>query len=232
MTAMSPLADTEGFVVAYPAGLGFPANWNAGGCCGSTFEVDRDDKGFIRAVVEDIGARTCIDTARTYIMGFSNGGMMTVRLACEMSDTFAAAATVSGSAVIPLEGCVPSKPIALMHIHGTADALVPYDGGPGALPLLGRPTPVFPAASAEVARLRSGDGCAATVGPYRETSDTHCDVAGPCGANSEVVLCTVDGGAHAWPTPSGRTGTGTWNETSSFDATTEIWAFMKRHARR
>jgi polyhydroxybutyrate depolymerase len=230
LTGMSALADKEGFVVVYPNGLGNPTNWNAGACCSSGAEGDRDDKGFLGAVVDDIGAHLCIDLARVYVEGFSNGGMMTVRLACEMADRFAAAATVSGTATVPLAGCKPSRPIAFMHVHGTSDTLVPYDGGNGGLPLSGRPTPVFPAVSQEVATLRSDDACPASSTASFDQGSAHCDHWGPCGGDSEVVLCTIQGGSHAWPASSG-TG-GVFTESSPFDATTQIWQFLQRHALR
>ena len=38
----------------------------------------------------------CVDTHRTFAMGFSNGGYVTYRLACERASRFAAVAPVSG----------------------------------------------------------------------------------------------------------------------------------------
>ena len=228
LTGMSTLADTAGFVVTYPNGLGSPPDWNAGACCSAASEGNRDDEGFLGAVIDDIGAHVCIDLSRVYVAGFSNGGMMTVRLACEMADRFAAAATVSGSAAIPLDTCKPSRPIPFMHIHGTADALVPYDGGAGGLPISGEPTPVFPPVAQEVATFRSSDGCPAASDVYFDQGSAQCDHWGPCTADSEVIFCTIDGGTHAWPADP-ATGA-VFTETSTLDATTQIWRFLQRHA--
>lgn len=225
LTAMNPLADTEGFLVAYPQGLGSPTDWNAGACCSAASEGDRDDVGFLNAVIDDIAAKTCVDLSRVYVMGFSNGGMMAYRLACEDASRFAAAASVSGSAVVPLDTCAPSHPMPLMHVHGNADPLVPYDGGPGALPLSGRPTPVFPSVADEVAAFRQKDSCPATSTVYFDQGDAHCDHWGPCEDGSEVIQCTIDQGGHAWPG-----GTGLFSETSPLNATNEIWTFFKRHS--
>jgi polyhydroxybutyrate depolymerase len=225
LTNMNALADTEGFLVAYPQGVGSPADWNAGACCSASSEGDRDDIGFLNAVIDDVGARTCVDLARVYAIGFSNGGMMSYRLACEDAPRFAAFASVSGSAAVDLTACSPSHPMPLFHVHGNADPLVPYDGGNGGLPLSGRPTPVFPAAADEVAAFRSKDGCPSTSSVYFSQGNAHCDHWGPCTDGSEVIFCTIDQGAHAWPGA-----TGVFSEASPLDATAEIWTFLKRHA--
>ncbi|HEX4348679.1 MAG TPA: alpha/beta fold hydrolase, partial [Vicinamibacterales bacterium] len=226
LTSMNALADTEGFFVAYPQGLGSPADWNAGACCSAASEGDRDDVGFLNAVIDDIAAKSCVDLARVYSIGFSNGGMMTYRLVCQDSQRFAAAASVSGSAVVPLDDtCAPTHPMPLMHVHGNADPLVPYAGGSGGLPLSGRPTPVFPAAADEVAAFRTKNGCPSTSSTSFDQGNAHCDHWGPCRDASEVVFCTIDQGVHAWPG-----GTGLLSETSPFDATTQIWNFLKGHS--
>jgi polyhydroxybutyrate depolymerase len=225
LTGMDSVADQAGFFVAYPNGEGSPTDWNAGACCSAASEGDRDDEGFLGAVIDDIAAKSCVDLARVYSAGFSNGGMMTYRLGCELSARFAAIASVSGSAVIPLDTCTPVHPMPLMHIHGNADPLVPYDGGAGGLPLSGRATPIFPAAADEVAAFRTKDGCPSTSDVYFDSGNAHCDHWGPCQGDSEVVFCTISQGGHAWPG-----GTGSSSESSPLDATQAIWTFFQKHA--
>ncbi|HEX3770712.1 MAG TPA: PHB depolymerase family esterase [Polyangiaceae bacterium] len=227
LTNMNALADTEGFLVAYPQGVGTPADWNAGACCSAASEGDRDDIGFLDAVIADIESKTCVDLARVYAMGFSNGGMMSYRLACQDATHFAAFASVSGSAAIPLDStCAPAHPMSLLHVHGNADPLVPYDGGAGGLPLSGRATPVFPAAADEVAAFRTKDGCPSASTVAFSMGNAHCDHWGPCRDGSEVEFCTIDQGGHSWPGGSGVIST----EASPLDATSAIWALLKRHA--
>jgi polyhydroxybutyrate depolymerase len=228
LTGMDTVADSEGFIVTYPNGLGDPTDWNAGSCCSAASEGNRDDVGFIAAVVDDVAAHACVDLARVYVAGFSNGGMMTVRLACQMADTFAAAATVSGTAAIPLDTCQPSRPIAFLHVHGNADPLVPYDGGSGGLAISGEPTPVFPAVAQEIATMRGEDNCPAASDVYFDQGNASCTQFSPCGSESEVIFCTISGGGHAWPTSG--TPTSEYAEMSAFDATTQIWRFFNRHA--
>jgi polyhydroxybutyrate depolymerase len=225
LTAMDALADTEGFLIAYPNGVGDPTDWNAGACCSAASEGNRDDEGFLSAVVGDVAAHACVDLTRVYVAGFSNGGMMTGRLACDLAGQFAAAATVSGTAIIPLDTCLPSRPIPFMHIHGNADPLVPYDGGAGGLPLSGRPTPVFPAVADEIAKFRTADGCPSTSDTYFDSGNAQCAHWGPCQQTSEVVFCTIDQGGHAWPGGVGFQ----YTESSALDATKTIWTFFKGH---
>jgi len=225
LTGMNTLADSEGFLIAYPQGLGSPTDWNAGACCSAASEGDRDDVGFLDAVIDDVAAKSCVDLARVYAIGFSNGGMMTYRLACQDSARFAATASVSGSATVPLDTCEPTHPMPLLHVHGTADPLVPYDGGAGGLPISGRPTPVFPSVADEIATFRMRDSCPSASTVYFNQSDAHCDHWGPCKDGSEVIQCTIAGGGHSWPG-----GAGAFSETSALDTTQQIWTFLKRHS--
>lgn len=117
-------ADKGHFLVVYPDGLG--RAWNAGSCCGNPSETNLDDVGFISAVVAAIKGQTSVDAARVYVTGMSNGAMMALRMACE-TDLFAAIAPVAGTLVTD---CSRARPTSVLQIHGTADASVPYNGGP------------------------------------------------------------------------------------------------------
>lgn len=123
------VAAREGFAVAYPYGMN--RWWNDGRLIEGRTETDADDVGFIRALVADVDARvTPLDRRRIFATGISNGGFMSLRLACEAADLFAAVAPVA--ATMPAElgmGCRPSRPVSVIMIHGTADRQVPYVGG-------------------------------------------------------------------------------------------------------
>jgi poly(3-hydroxybutyrate) depolymerase len=95
----SRLADREGFIV-YPEGigiLGFLQHWNAGHCCGKAVEDNWNDVAFIEAAIDGTCRQYAVDKRRIYMIGFSNGGMMTYRFAAERSSLLAAAASVSGA---------------------------------------------------------------------------------------------------------------------------------------
>jgi polyhydroxybutyrate depolymerase len=100
ITRFSQLADREGFMVLYPNGmglLGFLQHWNAGHCCGKAADDQVDDVGFVAAAIEDVCVRFKVDRDRIYMMGFSNGGMLTHRFAAERGDLLAAAAPMAAS---------------------------------------------------------------------------------------------------------------------------------------
>ncbi|MBK7973426.1 MAG: hypothetical protein IPK07_09155 [Deltaproteobacteria bacterium] len=82
------VADRERFIVAYPEGIGRfrdrMLTWNAGSCCGYAMRMNSDDVGFTLAILDEVARRWSVDAARTYAVGFSNGGMFSYRLACEV----------------------------------------------------------------------------------------------------------------------------------------------------
>src|SRR5215203_5702488 len=71
----------------------------------------------------------CIDKARVYVTGLSNGAGMVSAVACVYADRIAAAAPVAGA--IELEGCDPSDKVPMVSFHGTADPFLRYEGGLG-----------------------------------------------------------------------------------------------------
>src|SRR4051812_5775513 len=101
MSGMNAKSDAEGFIVAYPNGTGPRRDsfltWNAWRCCGLALERKVDDVAFVRALVDEVARRYPVDRKRVYATGFSNGGMLTYRLGCELGDVFAAIAPVAGA---------------------------------------------------------------------------------------------------------------------------------------
>ena len=120
---ITPAADAAGVAIVLPQGVG--NSWNGGACCGQAASEDIDDVGFIRALVDAMDMHVCFDAARVYAMGMSNGGYISNRLGCEAADVFAAIGPVAGMIQIPFEECQPSRPVPVMHFHGTADLIVP-----------------------------------------------------------------------------------------------------------
>jgi len=188
-THFAATADARGLIVAFPSGIG--ASFNAGDCCGQAVTDSVDDVSFTRAMITSVAGDYCIDAKRTFATGFSNGGFLAYRLACELSDKIAAVAPVSGGLHIEVSACKPGRPVPLFHVHGTNDLLVPYDGG-GA----GNAKPV----SASIDAFRTSNGCAAGAGTVVFTKgDVSCTKWSGCTAGADVELCTVSGGGHQWP---------------------------------
>jgi polyhydroxybutyrate depolymerase len=117
-------APRRGFIAVYPVGVG--ASWNAGRCCGRAV-VDRvDDLAFLRRVVAEVAAARPVDRTRVTAVGWSNGGMLAHRAACEAPGLFTAVAVVAGADVT---GRPCSGATATMVVHGLRDGVVPAGGG-------------------------------------------------------------------------------------------------------
>lgn len=127
-----PIADREGVVVIYPEGtlLRREPHWNVDGLFDAIgLESETDDLGFFTALLDQASADFNIDTSRVYAIGHSNGGYMSIHLACQMGDRITAVASISGTMTPEtMAACQPTHPTPLLQIHGTADRTVPYDG--------------------------------------------------------------------------------------------------------
>ena len=123
-------ADENNFIAVYPNGTGIRETalfWNSGGHDRAVLGgKPTDDVKFIGAVLDDLGTAINFDPKRVFATGISNGGMMCYRLAAEMSDRIAAIAPISGT--LCLDDCHPTRPVPVLHFHGTEDKLVLYDG--------------------------------------------------------------------------------------------------------
>ncbi|HEX4517256.1 MAG TPA: PHB depolymerase family esterase, partial [Polyangiaceae bacterium] len=124
---MDTSSDAKGYIVAYPDGIA--TSWNAGDCCGDSWTGGVDDVQFTRDLLGAIEADYCIDPKRVFATGFSNGGFLSHKLGCEMSDVFGAIAPVSGVLGEDPSLCKPKRPIPVLDFHGSSDPVVPYDGG-------------------------------------------------------------------------------------------------------
>lgn len=228
-TGLNATADREGFVVAYPEGTGPPLmlSWNEGAAWKTV-----DDVGFIGRVIDDVGTVVRIDGSRVYATGMSNGAMMCYRLASELSDRIAAIAPVSGT--MATSGFRPGRPVSVLHFHGTADALVPYEGPrPG-----GRVSRVVDFTSVE----RSVAACVEHIGapveavverlPDNDPEDgTRVESRrhGPGRDATEVILYRIEGGGHTWPGGPPQPAILGRTTRDLADPNGLIWEFFARH---
>jgi polyhydroxybutyrate depolymerase len=124
------IADENNFIVVYPNGVNNAWNTNYGNPLpgGST----ANDVGFILQLIDTLSSQFNINSSRIYSCGFSAGGFMSYRLACEASNHIKAVASVAGTISSQgLSQCNPNKTIPILHIHGTNDFVVNYNGGGG-----------------------------------------------------------------------------------------------------
>jgi polyhydroxybutyrate depolymerase len=176
---MNPVADANGFVVVYPAGL--DASFNAGGCCGTSAADGVDDVGFVRAVVADAESKICIDAKRVYETGFSNGGMMSYQLACNAADLFAAVAPTEGDNETTAP-CTPSRPVPLAAFQYLADPLV-----------------LASQAQQSATAWATQVGCTDAAPAQTMEAAFSCSEWSPCSGGALVWYCTLPGGTHYPP---------------------------------
>ena len=200
-SAFDQLAESNGFVVVYPDGVGAAIlpertrTWNAGVCCGPAMNQNVDDVTFLRLLIEALSAARPIDRARVFVAGHSNGAMMAYRLACELADKVAAIGVQAGP--LGVAGCRPAKPVALLHLHGTADTNAPVAGGIGTSGISGV---AFPPSIDGVRTIAAADGC--ELVPVRTVDAKNADVVTDtwpaCRAGTSVMFVQVTGATHAW----------------------------------
>ena len=200
-TGMTGLANAEGFIVAYPngtqaAGITDENSWNAGACCARPVRDDIDDVKFIMAAIADIAAHQPVDPSRIYVSGFSNGGMLSYRLACERPGFFAGVAVVAGALNVP--DCAAAATSVLM-IHGTGDFTVPYDGGETNEKTAARFGQWTNASFADaVSYWSAADGCGTTPFSQVDGAITRLSYDG-CADDVKLEVVTIADGGHRWP---------------------------------
>lgn len=129
---MNLIADTANIIVAVPQAWNdiiASTAWNSGaGLFGYYPNAGIDDVAFISALIDTLSIQYAIAPGRVFCCGFSMGGFMTQRLACELNDKINAFASVAGTFGAALPPCTPGRAVSVAHFHGTADQTVPYDG--------------------------------------------------------------------------------------------------------
>lgn len=212
-TEFDRAASTHNFLAAYPEGLDL--TWNAGFCCATGTSSGADDVDFLSRLIEQLVVDYGVDPARVYVTGVSAGAMMAYRLACEQPGRIAGVGSVAGAMV--LDECQPEEGVPVIEIHGTADPLVPYEGG------LVRPegvaTEPAPPTRAVVERWAALNRC--PTGPEEETEAPVSTLTWTdCRGGAAVKLVTIEGGGHTWFAE----GLGPAN--GALDATGLIWDFF------
>lgn len=183
-----------------------------------------DDVGFLSALIDHAVTADGVDHSRVYAAGYSGGGFMAERLACEGSARIAGfvavAATLRNSEI---SRCEPLHGLAVAFIDGTSDLIVPYNGELG-----------LQSAAASAAFWAGKNVCAlgqmqTITLPQKVNDGTSVAVTSftACPARSAVSLYTVNGGGHTWPGNPLSTYTPYLGKTSqNLDATIALWQFL------
>jgi polyhydroxybutyrate depolymerase len=216
-TNFKSIADTANFILVHPNGsfdgLG-NRFWNTFG------NSNVDDLGFISTLIDTISSDYNLDINSIYSTGMSNGGFMSQKLACNLSK-IAAIASVTGTMTWDeYINCLPLHPTPVMQIHGTADAIVPYNGSVFFVPVDSvisywvkknncDSIPVFN----QVPDINTNDNCTAELYIYQN------------GDNGSVVeLYKIIDGGHSWP--GAPVNIAVTNQ--DFSASAEIWRFFRK----
>lgn len=235
LTKFSLLADREGFLVAYPDAI--QHEWNDGR------EAHRipsqanhvDDVAFVDAMISHVGTVHRVDAKRIYATGFSNGGIFAHYLGSRLSNRLAAIAPVSGGLAEPVaKDFRPASPLSVCMIHGAADTVVPYHGGPVDQHDFGRIIATEQSvnlwaqqAGGSLAEPKTGVLPSTTANGHRRVTYTRYPA--PKGS-PEVVLYTIEDGGHGWPSdPKAQRLLSLWPSSHSFDTTLAIWEFFRNH---
>jgi len=238
-SALSPFAVEQGFVAVFPQGTGDPVRWNALPTADAADFGGADDLTYVDAVLDALEADLCIDTARVYATGLSNGAGMASLLGCERAGRFAAVAPVAG--VRPPAECADSVATPILAFHGTADPILFYNGGVGDLAgLLGgsgdttAPVAVLDGDGypASIRTWASQNGCATEPSKTPVGEDVEHWVF-DCPAGASVEFYVVIGGGHTWPGSefSRNIARIVGPTTSTISANEILWEFFGRHAR-
>lgn len=217
-----PIADTANFIIIHPLGLTVSALGTTGPGWTSSQPLDSNtDLIFLEELMDHIIAEYNINTNRVYSTGMSNGGFMSYDLACFLSDRIAAIASVTGTMnFVHHAACNPNKPMPIMQIHGTADAVVDFNGSAFNVSIDSlvnffvafnncNPTPTF----TPVPDIDLSDGCTAEHYVYSGG-----------GSGSSVEFYKVIGGDHTWPGAPLNLST----TNMDFSASKEIWRFFSQ----
>jgi polyhydroxybutyrate depolymerase len=196
---LSKIVDEKGFLYAYPDGTKDQIGnrfWNATDAC-CAFGKKVDDVAYLNAIIDDMNARYHVDSRRVFLIGHSNGGFMSHRMACDVAPRIAGIVSLAGANWKDAGKCQPTAPVAVLQVHGDADTTIKYGGGSNL-------TIPYPSAQDTVATWVSRNGCAATAtaGAPRDLvpdlagAETATEHHAGCRDNGAAELWTIRGGSH------------------------------------
>lgn len=240
ITDFDAVADAHGLVVAYPDGIAHEWNYTRGLPGYEKVEdADRDDVVFLATLAEHLVTSLGLDADRTYLVGFSNGGFMTNRVACERPDLFAAYGSVGGAGFGGMtQLCSNEAPAAFLVMHGTADPIVPWDGF-SVRSEDGREAEILMSVPHAFAYWATRAGCddegqRSSIPETGASPGTRVELlgVGGCATGGQVILVAVVGGGHVWPGVRSLPEESLGRVNMDIDAGDMLWGFFEANPRR
>jgi polyhydroxybutyrate depolymerase len=243
-TSWPQIAKLNGAVLVAPQGV--DNQWNDGrDVTISGTRSTADDVGFLQSLIATLIKDHGADPRAIYVSGISNGGLMTMRFACEKPSLIAAIAPVISTmpqAIAPT--CKSAAPLPALFMAGTADPLMTYDGSPSQLAAKRGPTAPMLSMPATLDLWRIKNGCDDKGGARdlpdlnkRDQSTVTRIEYRPCKTGAPVVHYRVNGGGHQMPSlkpqqlpPQFAQLVGPQN--NDIEGPTEIWQFFASQAKR
>ena len=193
----TPLADEFGFLYLHPDGrieTGGDANrfWSGTDACCNFYGAPDDDDDYLMDLINEMKWQYNVDPLRVYLIGHSNGGFMSYRMACDHSDTIAAIASLAGATFFDPLDCQPTEPVHVLQIHGTSDGTILYAGGD----IIGTD---YPGAVDTVEQWAAKNGCAIVADTSAPDIDLEANLAGTeTTVTRYIVTCDPGGSAELW----------------------------------
>ena len=125
-------ASARGYIYVMPNGIRNLLGerfWAATDACCDFFEMGWNDSQYLINLVDEISMKYSIDQKRIYFAGHSNGGFMAHRMACDYASRIAGIVSVAGMNYKDISKCKPTEPVNILHLHGTGDIHIPFNGG-------------------------------------------------------------------------------------------------------
>lgn len=121
MTNFNSLADANDVLMVFPNSVS--GRWNSS----ETFAFD--DVGFISALLDTIIADYAIDESQVFALGYSSGGLLTMKLRCALADRLTGIISYAAPMTFAIANdCLSAEPVSAFVIHGTVDEVFPYAG--------------------------------------------------------------------------------------------------------
>ena len=229
VTRLSQEAADRGAIAVYPTSA-YSREWVQGCNCTANGLLGVDDVAYFEAVLDDLEAGLPGGLGEVFVAGFSNGGMMVYRLACDLSNRIDGFAAVSsGMWTWTIDHCGSPDPVDLLVFNGTADPQFPWDG----MRLLVQSGAELVQAGIEdtVAFWAEANGCDPSPPETVALPDTFDDGTSVqewrwSGCAAELAFYRIEGGGHTWPGSPVTFSPALGRHTREIDATSLMFEFF------